>query len=221
VLTAHSWVPEAPASHVGGLGPLTKPGIPMAGAELRAGMKIAIDHINRAGGVLGRELELRFADTRGTPSAGEAVAKSLQAQGASVLLGEYHSIVADSIAAARGCEIPFICSSAVLDSVTARRSPLVFRICPPQSQGWQLFAHHILDGGYRRVVFLIEPNAYWSSGAEIIRNQLGESSSEVIEVEMGARGPCAVQESGSSPVMRPPMIASTPAVPTCPPKRLP
>jgi hypothetical protein len=31
----------------------------------------------------------------------------------------------------------------------------------------------------------------------------------------------AVQESGSSPVMRPPMIASTPAVPTCPPKRLP
>ncbi len=32
---------------------------------------------------------------------------------------------------------------------------------------------------------------------------------------------CAVQESGSSPVMRPPMIASTPAVPTCPPKRLP
>jgi ABC-type branched-subunit amino acid transport system substrate-binding protein len=173
---------------VGGLGPLTTPGIPQAGAELRTGMKIAIDDINRAGGLLGQRLELRFADTQGIPAFGEAAAKALQAQGASVLLGEYHSVVADAISAAPWHEVPFICSSAVLDSITARRCSWVFRICPPQSRGWQLFARFILEAGYRRVVSLIEPNAYWSAGAGIIRNHLGQSGSEVVEFEVDAEG---------------------------------
>ena len=173
---------------IGGLGPLTTPGIPQAGEELRAGMELAIEDVNRAGGVLGQQLELRFADTRGTPSLGEPAALALQAEGASVLLGEYHSVVADAIAAATWHEIPFICSSAVLDSITARRSPWVFRICPPQSRGWHLFARYIVNAGYRRVVILIQPNVYWLRGAGILRDHLEKSFLEVVKVDVDAEG---------------------------------
>lgn len=173
---------------VGGLGPLTTPGIPQAGEELLTGMELAVDLISRAGGLLGRPLELRFADTRGIPAAGEALAQSLQAEGASVLLGGYHSVVADAISASTWLQVPFICSSAVLDSITARRSPLVFRICPPPSRGWRLFARYIEEAGYRRVVSLIEPNIYWSSGARIIRWSLTKSTSELVEIEIARQG---------------------------------
>jgi ABC-type branched-subunit amino acid transport system substrate-binding protein len=151
-------------------------------------MDLAVDQINGTGGLFGRPLELRFSDTRGIPAVGEGAARDLHAQGASVLLGEYHSVVADAISASTWLQIPFICSSAVLDSITARRSPWVFRICPPQSRGWGLFARYVQEAGFRRIVSLVEPSPYWNSGAGIIRRVLTASNVEVVEVEIGRQG---------------------------------
>ena len=50
---------------LGGVGPLTPPGIASAGRELLAGMEIAVEQTNADGGIAGRPLELLFEDTRG------------------------------------------------------------------------------------------------------------------------------------------------------------
>ena len=50
---------------IGGLGPLSLPGIPWAGRELQAGMALAVRRLNDSGGVLGRPLMLLFEDTCG------------------------------------------------------------------------------------------------------------------------------------------------------------
>jgi len=55
---------------IGGLGPLSLPGIPWAGRELQDGMALAVKQLNDSGGVLGRPLALLFEDTSGHPEAG-------------------------------------------------------------------------------------------------------------------------------------------------------
>ena len=62
---------------IGGLGPLTLPGIPWAGRELKDGMSLAVQQLNGSGGVLGRQLTLLFEDTHGRPEAGVAAVERL------------------------------------------------------------------------------------------------------------------------------------------------
>jgi ABC-type branched-subunit amino acid transport system substrate-binding protein len=48
---------DAGSIRLGGVGPLTPPGIASAGSELLAGMEIAVEQANANGGVAGRPLE--------------------------------------------------------------------------------------------------------------------------------------------------------------------
>ena len=48
---------------IGGLGPLSSPGIPWAGRELQDGMALAVKQLNDSGGVLGRPL-ISYLKTR-------------------------------------------------------------------------------------------------------------------------------------------------------------
>ena len=57
---------------IGGLGPLSSPGISWAGHELRDGMALAVQHVNAAGGNPGKSLTLIFEDTCGHTCAGLA-----------------------------------------------------------------------------------------------------------------------------------------------------
>ena len=45
---------------IGGLGPLSPPGIVWAGRELRDGMALAVQRLNDSGGIGGRSLVLLF-----------------------------------------------------------------------------------------------------------------------------------------------------------------
>lgn len=168
---------------IGGLGPLTAPGIAWAGRELLAGMEIAIDDVNAGGGIGGRRLEFAFEDTRGVPEAGVDALERLRSAGACAVVGEFHSVVADALVVhADRLGIPFLCSSAVLDAITARRSPWVFRLAPPQSQGWTLYADFIAAHGFRQVIEIIHEDVYWTSGADVIRRRLASAGVRVARI---------------------------------------
>jgi ABC-type branched-subunit amino acid transport system substrate-binding protein len=158
---------------LGGVGPLTPPGIAWAGRELLAGMELAVQDVNAEGGIGGRRLELVFGDTHGDPDAGVEALGRLHAAGACALVGEFHSVVANALAEeADRMAIPFLCSSATLDAITARRSPYVFRLAPPQSRGWRIYADFLLARGFRQVIEVIREDLYWTSGADVIRRRL-------------------------------------------------
>jgi ABC-type branched-subunit amino acid transport system substrate-binding protein len=98
---------------IGGLGPLTLPGLPWAGRELRDGMSLAVQQLNGLDGVMGRRLTLLFEDTHGRREPGVAAVERLFEKSAHALAAEFHSVVANAIVEQverRG--LPFVCASA-------------------------------------------------------------------------------------------------------------
>ena len=85
------------ATRLGALGPLSHPGTVWASRELRAGIEIAVQTINSAGGVRGQPLELIFEDTKGNPATGVDAIAALSKQGVHAIVGEFHSVVANAI----------------------------------------------------------------------------------------------------------------------------
>lgn len=167
----------ARAIRIGGAGPLSPPGIVWAGRELLAGMEIGVQDVNSRGGIGGRPLELLFEDTSGVPAAGVEALERLRSGGACALVGEFHSVVADAVAKrADRAHFPFLCSSATLDAITSRRSPYVFRLAPPQSHGWRVYADFLLERGFRHVIEIIREDVYWNGGAAVLRRHLEPAS---------------------------------------------
>src|SRR5215467_5688584 len=110
---------DEPAIQIGALVPLTRPGWVDAGRHLLAGLELAVREVNDAGGIGGRPLELVIRDTSADPQRATAAVAELARLGVAALAGEYHSVVARAAAAkADALGVPFLCSSAVLDTLT-------------------------------------------------------------------------------------------------------
>lgn len=170
---------------LGGLGPLSEPGISWAGRELRDGMELAVERLNAAQGGGGLAVELTFADTRGMPPAGVQGAKRLAEEGVHALVGEFHSVVADAVAdAVDRIRLPFVCSSATLDAISARRSRYIFRLAPPQSYGWAIYADFLVSHGITRVAAAIRPDLYWNSGARVLEGRLAKAGVALARLEL-------------------------------------
>lgn len=175
--------PNMEAVRIGALAPLGRPGWVDAGQQLLAGLELGVDDINDAGGIDGRPIKLEVRDTASSPSKASAAAEDLAAQGVVALLGEYHSVAARAIAAkADALSVPFLCSSAVIDSLIDRPSPWVARVAPPQSRGWNLFAEYLVDSGHRRIALATQPSVYWGAGARVLRSAFDRLGGTVVEI---------------------------------------
>src|SRR5215469_10644073 len=184
---------DEPAIQIGALAPLTRPGWVDAGRHLLAGLEFAVREVNDGGGIVGRPLELVIRDTAADPQRATAAVDELARLGVAALAGEYHSVVARAAAAeADALGLPFLCSSAVLDTLTEQPTEWVARLAPAQSRGWQIYADFLLSAGYSRIAVATEPSVYWASGARILRDYLSPRSGTVIELDMRVLAPTAV-----------------------------
>jgi branched-chain amino acid transport system substrate-binding protein len=57
---------------IGWVGPLSPPGNYSGGQEMQWAVQLEVDQINKAGGVLGRQIEVTYEDTKGQPAEGSA-----------------------------------------------------------------------------------------------------------------------------------------------------
>jgi len=168
---------------IGALAPLTSPGWVEAGRNLLAGLELAVRDVNAAGGISGRPLELVVRDTAADPRRAEAAVEELAELGVAAVAGEYHSVVARAAAArADALGLPFLCSSAVLDTLTEQPTEWVARLAPAQSHGWQIFADFLLGAGHSRVAVAAEPSVYWAAGTRILRDHLTSRGGTVIDL---------------------------------------
>lgn len=178
---------------IGALVPLSRPGWVEAGQHLLTGLELAVREVNDAGGIVGRPLELVVRDTAADPQRAAAAVDELARLGVAALAGEYHSVVARAAAArADALGLPFLCSSAVLDTLTEQPTEWVARLAPAQSHGWQIYADSLLSAGHRRIAVAAESSVYWASGTRILRDYLAPRGGTVIELDMRALAPTAV-----------------------------
>ncbi|WP_343968586.1 ABC transporter substrate-binding protein [Kribbella koreensis] len=174
----------APALQIGVLTPLTQPGWTSAGRSLLAGMELAVRDVDSSGGIAGRPLELQVRDTAADPPRASAAVDELAALGVAALAGEYHSVVARAVAArADALEVPFLCSSAVLDDLTSAPTDWVARLAPPQSRGWRLYADYLLGEGHTRIAVTTQPSVYWLTGTRILQEHFAAHGGTVIELD--------------------------------------
>jgi ABC-type branched-subunit amino acid transport system substrate-binding protein len=181
------------AIQIGALVPLTRPGWVEAGQHLLAGLELAVRDVNDAGGIAGAPVELVVRDTAADPQKAAAAVDELARLGVVALAGEYHSIVARSVAArADALNLPFLCSSAVLDALTEQPTKWVARIAPAQSRGWRVYADFLLSADHARIALAVAPSAYWTAGARVLRDYLAPRGGSVIEFDMSGLAPAAV-----------------------------
>ncbi|MFC8223415.1 ABC transporter substrate-binding protein [Streptomyces sp. NPDC057362] len=178
---------------IGALAPLTRPGWHEAGRHLLAGMELAVREVNDAGGIAGRPLELVVRDTAADPGRAAAAVDELARLGVAALAGEYHSVVARAAASrADALGLPFLCSSAVLDALTERRTPWVARLPAAQSRGWRIYADFLLAAGHRRIAVVAQPSLYWTSGARILRDRLAARDGTLVALDLPEPDPAPV-----------------------------
>jgi len=183
-------VPARSAVRIGALVPLSRPGWVEAGRQLLGGLELGVEEANTTD--VG-PIELVVRDTAADPQRAIAAVDELAAAGVVALAGEYHSVVARAAAArAHALELPFLCASAVLDALLDEPTPWIARLAPPQSRGWARFAEFLLAAGHRRIAIAVQPSAYWSAGARILRDALAPAGGTVLDVDGSA--PAAVPD---------------------------
>lgn len=174
---------STPTIKIGGLGPLALPGLEWAGRDLHDAMTLAVTNLNQGPGVLGRQVVLQFEDTRGEPQAGIDAVTRLAASGVHAFAGEFHSMVTDAIIEPiEQTGLPFVCASATMDSLTARRASCLFRLSAPQSLGWNVYADFLLAEGVRHAAVLQDDNAYWNNGPSIIERKLTDAGARCTRI---------------------------------------
>lgn len=179
-------VPIAAASaaetiKIGGIAPLTPPGGVQTGESLRDGMKIAVEELNAAGGILGKKVELFIEDTSGVPEKGVAVFERLTSkENVVAVTGSAHSAVCAAVGpVAHKKQVPFIAGECWSDNVTGAQIPEVFRITVANSLVYSVAADWVKAVGFKHVAIIGE-NSDWGLGViDIFRGNLESAGIKV------------------------------------------
>jgi branched-chain amino acid transport system substrate-binding protein len=169
---------------IGGFGPLSAPGSYQGGTEMRQAAEMAVDEVNEAGGVLGKEVELIFGDTEGLPERGTAVTERLITQNHVVgLTGEYHSGVAlTEMEVAHKYGVPTVFAEPWSDDVTGSGYDEIFRIAPSIDYYSRIATDYIAANGWESIVFVVEDSDYGREQAETWRSQLEDLGITDVEI---------------------------------------
>ncbi len=150
---------------IGGIAPLSPPGSVPGGESLRDGMKVAIEEINAAGGLLGKKVELIVEDTSGVPEKGVAAFERLASkEKVAAVTGSAHSAVCAAVGpVAHKHAIPFIAGECWSDNVTGAQIPEVFRVTVANSLVYSVAADWVKAVGFKHVAIIGE-NSDWGLG---------------------------------------------------------
>jgi branched-chain amino acid transport system substrate-binding protein len=181
---------RADTIRIGGVGPLSAPGAVVGGIAMQWAMNLAVKDINAKGGVLGKQVELIFADTEGLPERGSAVAERLINENKVVAIaGEYHSAVAlAELEVAHKYGIPVVFSETWADKITETGYSEVFRIAPASSMVSRSTVDWMADVGVKSVVLIAETTDFGTSMAKAQAQLLKEKNIKLLNtlyIEMG------------------------------------
>ena len=161
---------EADPIKVGWVGPLSPPGGYAEGTLMKQAAQLAADEINAKGGVLGRQIQVVFADTRGKPEEGTAAAERLISQEKVVAItGEFHS----SVVPRRRWRLPTRRASRSSRWTCGRSAspPRATRRC----SGWRptgadrtKYGDWIAAAGFKNVAFLFEKTDGGQSARDVL-----------------------------------------------------
>lgn len=130
------------------------------GAMNRRGIELAIEHINREGGIRGQRLEVDFRDDEGSGEKAARIAGEFVADEAIVaVVGHVNSGAMVAAAKVYDGHLPAIATTASSPDLTGI-SPWVFRVISSDSTNGEDLARFSTALGHRRAAVLYENNTY-------------------------------------------------------------
>ena len=162
---------------IGWVGPLSPPGGYAEGILMKDAAEMVADEINAKGGVLGRPLQIIYADTRGMPAEGRTAAERLVQQNKIVAaFGEFHSPVAlAEMEVFHKYNIPFMACDVWSDQITAKGYPQVFRNAPTISLIDTTIGKWLAGVGFKKVALLAEKNDVGLAARTAVAEQLNNA----------------------------------------------
>ena len=175
---------------LGILQPVTGP-LAQDGDLGRAGAQIAIDDINRAGGIKGlggAKIEMVFGDAKSTPDGGVAEVERMQSEGVAAVVGGYASPIclAASQAASR-YGLPYVVDVGVADSIVTRGLTNTFRFAPGFGKVSSTALANLVKlndaaGKPVKTVVLVHEDGLFGTGtAKLLQTELPKLGFEVLE----------------------------------------
>jgi len=164
-------------------------GAAVYGENIRKAVELAVEEINTAGGVKGRQLAVRFEDTQLQPNiAVSAVQKLATLQGVKVIIGPVAS--SSTIAASKVAEQSsvILISPASTSHEISGISPFVFRTIAPDIYEGRAMARFAIKQGHRNFGVAFVDNAGTRGPAVIFRQEVEKAGASVVAFEVVPQG---------------------------------
>lgn len=173
---------EEPPIKIGGIFSMTGK-LAAMGKLISQGALLAVEEINAAGGVLGRELVLLIEDDATTPAAGfDAFKKLVEVDGAQVIVGPMISGgVMASGTYAQEMKVPLVSPSATSPLIT--REPWTawaLRTCPSDAFQGEVLANIIIEEKYRAVAILVQNTPYGLGIEQVVVEHLNAANVPIV-----------------------------------------
>jgi branched-chain amino acid transport system substrate-binding protein len=146
------------------------PGSVVQGSQVKDGVEIVKDMVNKAGGVLGRPIELVYEDNQGIPEKGRAATEKLITRDKVVAVtgGHQSSVCLAEIEVAKRYNVPYVNTNCWADAVRAKGYPQVFNSPIYSSRVAESIVETLVKLGAKRVVTFCENTDYGIGQAKAI-----------------------------------------------------
>jgi len=161
---------------IGATVPQSAPGAIAGGRGMMTAINIAVQHLNDAGGVLGKPVRVVFYDTASLPERGTSAVEYLVTQECVVgIVGEYHSSAGVAMKeVSHKYHMPTVFAETWNDTITGVGYEEVFRIAPASSMVAKADALYAQDLGVEFMVIFSENTDYGVPAAEATEERLAE-----------------------------------------------
>lgn len=151
-----------------------------------AGVKLAVNDVNAAGGVLGKDVELVEGDSGDTPEFANQTADRLLSENVDAVIGAAASGISLSvIGKITGAGIVQFSPANTSDEFTDYAdNGLYFRVAPPDLLQGAAIAKLIADDGATNVAIIARNDAYGTGLAEVVQNTLEDAGITVSVVKI-------------------------------------
>jgi branched-chain amino acid transport system substrate-binding protein len=139
-----------------------------SGNYVAQGAKIAEDHVNKAGGVLGKKIQLVIEDNKSNPTEAVATAEKLIAKDkAPVLMGAWSSTLTLAVMPKlMEYGVPMVVETSSSGKITTSGNPWIFRISPTSAMEAKSFAPNVKKMGIKKADFLSTNNDFGLGAAK-------------------------------------------------------
>jgi branched-chain amino acid transport system substrate-binding protein len=139
-----------------------------SGNYVAQGAKIAEDHVNKAGGVLGRKIQLIVEDNKSNPTEAVGTAEKLIAKDkVPVLMGAWSSTLTLAVMPKlMEYSVPMVVETSSSGKITTSGNPYIFRISPTSAMEAKSFAPMVKKMGIKKADFLSTNNDFGLGAAK-------------------------------------------------------